>query len=118
MKIHHILFLVILSVLVSGCITQNEVKPESQIIIADEKFCIAETDSNVSSEKAYEIAKNSECAKIGKVAEDCNCDSSTFTCVFALEVDKPGCSPICLVDLKAATAQIDWQCTPETPAGD
>lgn len=121
MKIKQILFLLILSFLVSGCslpATPVETKPESKLIIADEKFCIAKTESNIGSEEAYEIAKNSECATISQIKEDCNCDSATFTCEFILETDKSNCSPVCVVDLKTATAKIDWHCTPETPAGD
>lgn len=121
MKINQILLLLILSFLVSGCSLRSapvEPKPESKLIIADEKFCIAETESNVSSEQAYEIAKNSECATISQIKEDCNCDSATFTCEFILETDKADCNPICVVDLKTATAKIDWHCTTDTPAGD
>lgn len=117
MKINYILLLVIVSVFLTGCLNQEKDKTEnSKIIIADEKFCIAHTPSNISSDEAYQVAIKSDCAQAGIIKEDCNCDSSTYVCSFTLEVEKPGCNPVCRVNLKTQKAEIDWQCNNEVKA--
>lgn len=114
MKIYHILSLIILSLLLSGCVIVDRGRSDNKLIVADEKFCLAPTSSNISSDEAYEIAKKSECAKVGIIKEDCNCDSSTYDCSFTLETDKTDCNPVCLVNLKTQAVKIDWRCNNES----
>lgn len=107
-----------LSVFLSGCVGQKTTEPDIKLIIADEKFCIAESESNASSDEAYEIALNSECANIGIIKEDCDCDSSTYICSFTIETDNSDCNPTCLVDLKTKEVEIDESCNPDAPVGE
>jgi len=118
MKIYYLLVLVALSVFLSGCLKSNQAKPESNLIIADEKFCITKTTSNASSDEAYELAMASECAKIGTIKEDCDCDSSTYICTFTIETDNVNCNQTCLVDLKTKAVTIDESCKIDAPAGE
>ncbi|MDO8669193.1 MAG: hypothetical protein Q7K65_02780 [Candidatus Buchananbacteria bacterium] len=110
MKINCVLFLIISLLVLGGCVKQNTNQASDNTIIADEKFCIAKTQSNISSDEAYEIAKQSACAQAGIVTEDCNCDNNTYTCSFTIETDKTDCHPVCVVDLKTQKTEIDWNC--------
>lgn len=118
MKIYYVSSLIITSLFLSGCVGQTTKTTNNNLIIADEKFCIAQTESNISSEEAFKIAQESECAQVGAVKEDCSCDSNTYNCSFSIEADKPDCQPVCIVNLKTQAVKIDWQCTNDSSVGE
>ncbi|MEK7072175.1 MAG: hypothetical protein AAB969_01240 [Patescibacteria group bacterium] len=110
--------LIITSLFLSGCIKQTTETTNNNLIIADEKFCITHTESNISSEEAFKIASQSECAQAGVVKEDCSCDSNTYNCSFSIAADKPDCDPVCIVNLKTQAVKLDLQCTNDSSAGE
>ncbi len=63
--------------------------------------------------EAMEVALNSDCVTEGSLLEDTAvCNESTGTWWIDLDVDKPGCKPACVVDIKTAgEASINWRCT-------
>ncbi|NCN07282.1 hypothetical protein GW933_01170 [Candidatus Falkowbacteria bacterium] len=115
MKFYYIIAVLGIPFILGGCSSQTQVvNTDNNLIIADEEFCIAHTESNISSDEAYGVAKNSECAMVGTFKEDCSCDPETYICTFEIETDKPDCSPVCLVDLKTSEARVDWRCNPDS----
>lgn len=114
MKIYYIFFIAIIAVVVSGCTNQNKINPDNNLVIVDEGFCIAHTESNISSDEAYGLAKDSECATAGNLQEDCSCDPETYICTFEIKTDQPDCSPVCLVNLKTSESKIDWRCNTDS----
>jgi len=61
-------------------------------------------------EQAREIAKASECGErlIGGTQF---CNNSTKTWWINLDIEKPGCSPACVIDTITHQAEINWRCT-------
>lgn len=87
---------------------------------AEPKYCLdEETDSRMSYLEAVEIAQGSECVEQGELKETSSCNENTGTWWIDLDIDKPGCSPACVVDVSDKTAEINWRCTglvPPTPS--
>lgn len=114
MPISRFLFLWLAPLLLAGCLNQPAALPlkqsDNKLIIAAEKFCLAPTAENISSEEAYQIAQKSVCAEAGIIQIDCDCDNATRICSFIIKADQPGCQPVCLVDLKTKQAQLDLRC--------
>lgn len=66
----------------------------------------------VSLEEAQQIALSSPCVQEGSVLiENYTYNNFTHTWWFETEIEKPGCSPACVVDEETLTAQINWRCT-------
>jgi len=67
----------------------------------------------MTAEEAIETALNSDCIAEGSLLEDTAvCNESTGTWWIDLDIDKPGCKPACVVDIKiAGEASINWRCT-------
>jgi hypothetical protein len=92
----HILFgLLLVSLLVTGCAREVCVDKESG--------------AELSLKEAEEIAAKSECGDNIKAGHICN--DFTGTWWIDLDIEKPGCSPACVVDVNTKTASINWRCT-------
>ena len=60
-------------------------------------------------------AQNSECVEQGQLKETRLCNQETGTWWIDLDLDKPDCSPACVVDVSEKTAEINWRCTGLVP---
>ena len=79
---------------------------------AEDEYCSdRETRTKLSYEEAVEVAQNSECVEQGQLKETRLCNQETGTWWIDLDLDKPGCSPACVVDVSEKTAEINWRCT-------
>jgi hypothetical protein len=63
----------------------------------------------MSLEEAKEIAANSECGADFKTTFSCN--EYTNTWWIDLNLEKEGCNPACVVNIKTRQAEINWRCT-------
>lgn len=63
--------------------------------------------------EAREIALISECGDRLKDIQVCN--EGTGTWWIDLDIEKEGCAPACVVDLKTGMASINWRCTGLVP---
>jgi len=68
-------------------------------------------DALLSIEEAKQIAINSSCLENGTLGDGYAYNQFTKTWWFDLEIEKPGCSPACVVDETTETAEINWRCT-------
>jgi len=68
------------------------------------------TGANMSWEMARSIALASECAE-GNLTDFRMCNAYTGTWWIELDLDRPGCSPACVVDVNTGEAKINWRCT-------
>jgi len=59
--------------------------------------------------EAREIARSSECGDRLKDTYICNEDTGTWW--IDLDIEKEGCNPACVVNVKTKTAAINWRCT-------
>ncbi len=74
-----------------------------------EDHCVKEDAENVLTlSDAKEIAINSECGN--NLKETFICNEITGTYWIDLNLEKEGCSPACVVDIKNRTASINWRC--------
>jgi len=81
-------------------------------IISDEEFCSkVGSFKKLSYDEAVKIAQDSECVSEGRLTTDHFCNTSSGTWWIDLEIDKPGCSPACVIDTVNKTAEINWRCT-------
>ncbi len=64
---------------------------------------------NVSEARA--IAMNSDCVSEGNLSDSSEYNNVTNTWWFNLDIEKPGCSPACVVDEENESAEINWRCT-------
>lgn len=74
-----------------------------------EDVCVDDKGNELSLEEAVLIAKESECGSDLKETYVCNKITGTYWIDMSLE--KEGCSPACVVDIAAKTAEINWRCT-------
>ena len=66
---------------------------------------------NMGYEEAKEIALASECGAAGKLLDVHYCNTNTATWWIDMDIEKTGCSPACVVNVAAKTAEINWRCT-------
>ncbi len=59
----------------------------------------------------YEIANTSKCTEEGELTGDFFYNETTKTWWFDLDIDKPGCSPACVVSEENWVPEINWRCT-------
>ena len=64
----------------------------------------------MSEEIARSIAENSECVNDGPLKENVFYNENSKTWWIDLDIDKPGCSPACVV-YEDETVKINWRCT-------
>lgn len=62
---------------------------------------------------AKEIAKESECGD--RLTNSYQCNESSGTWWIDLDIEKEGCEPACVVDVKNRQAKINWRCTGFVP---
>ena len=62
-----------------------------------------------------EIAANSECGEAGALLENAFYNDWTATWWIDLDVEREGCSPACVVDVRTRQAEINWRCTGALP---
>ena len=51
----------------------------------------------------------------GELEETSVCNQNTGTWWIDLDINAPGCSPACVVDVNRGTADINWRCTGLVP---
>jgi len=61
--------------------------------------------------EAMAIAEASECVENGTLSDSYSYNQVTETWWIDLNIEKPGCSPACVVDEVAMVAEINWRCT-------
>ena len=72
---------------------------------------VIDTESTPMSEKrARSIAETSECVKDGTLKDNALYNENSKTWWIDLNIDKPGCSPACVV-YEDETVEINWRCT-------
>ncbi len=82
-----------------------------------EESCVEkETEEIMTLSDAKEIAKNSECGN--RLKENAVCNEFTGTWWLDLDLEKEGCNPACVIDLKTREAEINWRCTGLNPPTD
>ena len=99
--------------LMSACATSTATQlPAAPTASPVNTFC---TDQNtgvqLSYDEAVEIARGSECGRQGQLKSTYFCNETTGTWWIDLNIDKPGCSPACVVDVNKRMAEINWRCT-------
>ena len=98
----------------TGCAASSE----SPTLTSEVEHCSDKrTGARLSYPDALQIARSSECVEQGYLSEIRLCNEDTGTWWIDLEIDKPGCSPTCVIDVSEKTAEINWRCTglvPET----
>jgi len=71
--------------------------------------------SPITIDEAREIAKNSECAKVGEISEIAKYNKITNTWWMNIkqfeETKKEMCHPACVVNASTKTAKVNWMCT-------
>jgi len=106
------LILSALSVLIfSACGSTTAQPNESPTPVQGEHCVDKDTGAKLSYQEAVDIAQRSECIEQGQLKETHLCNENTGTWWIDLDVDKPGCSPACVVDVPEKTAEINWRCT-------
>ena len=101
----HILFgLLILSLLIAGC--KSEIREYEGTPPAPPGFR-----TGLTSEEAVAIAQNSACTQEGSLTDNIFYNENTKTWWIELDLEKPGCSPACVVNEETETAEINWRCT-------
>jgi hypothetical protein len=75
-----------------------------------EEFCSkTDTQELLTLVDAKQIAANSECGNKFKEFSICNQDAGTWW--IGLDIEKEGCSPVCVINVVTKEASIDWRCT-------
>ncbi len=72
----------------------------------------------MSEAEAREIAANSECGEAGALLENALYNDWTATWWIDLDVEKEGCNPACVVNVRMRQAEINWRCTGVLPPED
>jgi len=105
-----IVTLLLVPLFLTGCgkTTEEPVVDESTQEPVIENLC-----PQMTVEEAIEIALNSDCVAEGSLLTNTAvCNESTGTWWIDLDIDEPGCSPACVVDIKTAgETSINWRCT-------
>jgi hypothetical protein len=65
----------------------------------------------ISLEEARLIAQTSECTAEGSLTDEASYNENSMTWWLGLDLEKQGCNPACVVDVKTLTAEINWRCT-------
>jgi hypothetical protein len=100
----------------SGCTATPATQPVEPTTETEDEYCLDEsTGAKLSYQEAVEIAQNSECVAQGGLEETHFCNEGTGTWWIDLDVEKPGCSPACVVRVTDKTAEINWRCTGALP---
>jgi hypothetical protein len=90
--------LVIISIIfISGCISQETGEVQ-------EEYC-----DGMSLAEAKQIALASECSE-GALKDTHMCNADTGTWWIDLDIEKEGCNPACVVNVKTKQAEINWRC--------
>jgi len=105
-----VLFLVVIAVLVGVVIFVQQSPTAGTEDVNKEQSCTKTgTDYKLSLSRAKEIGTGAECG--GDYAENYFCNEMTGTWWIDLNINKPGCSPACVIDVVNEKAEINWRCT-------
>ena len=103
--------------LFAGCVTEPTtpvtppVEPEPVPEPEPEPEPQPEPEETLTMEEAKAIAEASSCMNDGNLTGTSMYNDVTKTWWFDMDVEKPGCSPACVVDETTKTAEINWRCT-------
>lgn len=87
--------------------------------VAQTDVCIdSETGARLTYEEALAIAEQSPCVEEGPLTDVRQCNPGTGTWWIDLQIDEPGCSPACVVDVNSRSAEVNWRCTGAIPSED
>jgi hypothetical protein len=107
-----VLILSALSVLIfSACGSTTAQPSESPTPVQGDDCLDIDTGAKLSYQEAVKIAQSSECVQQGQLKGTHLCNENTGTWWIDLDIDKPGCSPACVVNVSDKTAEINWRCT-------
>lgn len=119
-KIFWFLILTLVVVGLTGCGQKAAVKGDSagddnsgnNLLAGQQAECKINEKCQFDSAAAYEVAKNSICAKEGEVKENYSFNSTSQTFWFEMAVSgKPNCNPACVVGAVDGRVDINWRCT-------
>lgn len=83
-----------------------------RIFNSTEQYCAkSNTRERLSLSEAKQIALTSACANEGKLQKTYSCNETTGTWWIDLDIQKPGCSPACVINVVDRQAEINWRCT-------
>jgi len=83
---------------------------------AEENVCAdRETQASMTFEQAMRLAEASECVQQGQLAETGVCNEYTGTWWIDLKMNRPGCSPACVVNVNDDSVEINYRCTGALP---
>jgi len=68
-------------------------------------------------DEARAVAESSSCMDEGELGDTHTYNNETNTWWFDMDIDRPGCSPACVVYANE-TAEINWRCTGAIPPGE
>lgn len=71
--------------------------------------CVTSENKKMDIDEARLIAIGSECGNNLKDTYICNKNSGTWW--LGLTIEKEGCAPACVIDVKTKKAEINWRCT-------
>lgn len=71
-------------------------------------------EGSLSLDEARAVAESSSCMDEGELGDTHTYNNETNTWWFDMDIDKPGCSPACVVYANE-TAEINWRCTGAIP---
>jgi hypothetical protein len=63
------------------------------------------------SQTALGIAQASECVGYGNLSSDVDYNDKSKKWVIAMDIERPGCDPVCVVSEFSGNASIDWRCS-------
>jgi len=87
----------------------RQCKTENDQTFTEENCVDSESKSILTLADAKQIAIESECGDALKDTYVCNENTGTYW--IDLDIEEPGCSPACVVDIITREAVINWRCT-------
>ncbi len=104
----HILALMLIALLLAACGA-----PQSTPVAptATPQSATPQVEPPISLAAAKQIASDSACLQWGALKDTGVYNPNSNTWWIDLAVDRPNCSPACVVDVKTKTADINWRCT-------
>jgi len=106
---------ILIALALSACATTEAQPAETETVDTGEYCTDKSSGAQMSYEQAASIAKNSACAEQGQLEETHYCNTDTGTWWIDLSIEKPGCSPACVVNANDGSAEINWRCTGALP---
>lgn len=88
--------------------TQQQAQ-EEDTVEDDDNTCSTTSGKTMTLGEAKVIALASDCGD--RIDVEAVCNPVTGTWWIDMDVQKPGCSPACVVDIETEQAEVNWRCT-------